>query len=354
MDTIRDALRRAAESGLVPRGSRVMLAVSGGADSMALLYGASETAAGETWALLVAHVHHGWRGRDADRDLSFVSGHAQRLGLPFVSRLRNAREAARRLKLSPEAAARVVRYEALLEMARETGTDRVLTAHQQDDVLESYAIAQERRGGLARLAGPREARADGVVRPLLSVSRAQILAFLAERGISFRRDASNGDLRLTRNRVRRSIAGLDASSRAWLVAEVARLSLERRSIERELTERVAPTFECREGARRADAALLAVCGPELLRAALETLAAPFALPGRPPMTGRERERIVHLIREGGDFRFEAGRRIRFESRAGTLAVRLRNAVDAAPVYHFGTTMRGEDRPGATSAAATVA
>ena len=121
MSTVTAALTRAAEEGLIPPGSAVLLAVSGGADSMALLYGAAEAARETAWELSVGHVHHGWRTREADRDLDFVAGHARRLGLPFLSRHRDARLASLELGLSPEAGARHVRYAALCEMARETG-----------------------------------------------------------------------------------------------------------------------------------------------------------------------------------------------------------------------------------------
>ena len=89
MDPIRVALVGAAATSLIPFGSAVLLAVSGGADSMALLYGAVEAIPEAGWVLSVAHVHHGWRGRDADRDLAFVADHARRLALPFSFRRRD-------------------------------------------------------------------------------------------------------------------------------------------------------------------------------------------------------------------------------------------------------------------------
>ena len=113
MDPVRIALEEAVSRGLLPRGSTILLAVSGGADSLALLYGACETAPAASWRLAVGHVHHGWRGREADRDAAFVEEHARRLGLTFVCRRRDARAASRALGLSPEAGARHVRYEAL-------------------------------------------------------------------------------------------------------------------------------------------------------------------------------------------------------------------------------------------------
>jgi tRNA(Ile)-lysidine synthase len=333
MEPILDALLSAAALGLIPGGSRLLLGVSGGADSTALLFGAHEAAAETGWELLVAHVHHGWRGLGADRDLAFVSEHARRLGLPFVAKWRDARGVARRLGLSPEAAARTVRYEALLEAARETRADRIATAHQQDDVLESHLIARERRGSLASLAGPRESRSDGVVRPLLHVSRARILEFLAARGIGYRRDATNGDLRLTRNRVRRELSRWDAAWRERLAEEIQRLRALRQRLDEELETRVVPTFRDLPGERTADAGLLSASHPELRRTALDRLASPFARPGRSPLTGPEREQLVRLLGNGRNFRFEAGRRMRFERRGEVLRVRLREPEPAPPVYH---------------------
>ena len=334
MEPVLTALRRAADEGLLPPGSSILLAVSGGADSMALLYGAAEVAKATGWKLAGGHVHHGWRAREADRDLAFVAGHARRLGLPSFSLRRDAAAVARELGLSPEAGARHIRYAALLEMAREAGASRIATAHQSDDVAESHVLALERGGGLASLAGPREAREDGVVRPLLGVAREDILRFLDERGIAFRRDASNGNLKLSRNRVRRRLAALrespggKAALRA-LGAEIARLGAERLELEQEFEARVRPAVRVLPDGVGVDAALLAGCPAELQRLALARLAAPFARPGRPPMTGREREKLLALLASGEDFRFEAGRRVRFERRRGTLRIGLRRP---EPVY----------------------
>jgi|KBSSwiStaDraftv2_1062776.scaffolds.fasta_scaffold16974_5 tRNA(Ile)-lysidine synthase len=337
MDPVLEALERAAAAGRIPRDACVLLAVSGGADSLALLFGAVEASRETGWRLSVGHVHHGWRRREADRDLAFVSDHARRLGLPFFHRRRDARRAASELGLSPEAAARHVRYAALAEMAREAGASLVATAHQKDDAVESLLIAEERRGGLARLAGPRALRADGVVRPLLDVGRREILAFLAARGLEHRRDSTNGDLALSRNRVRRGLAETSEEERAALAERVFALARERDRLEEEYARRVAPAVRRGSGAAGNDAVevearALSACEDELVRLALSRLAGPFARAGRPPMTGRERERLVSRLRAGGDFRFEAGRRIRFELRRGRLRIRLRDAAAAEPVY----------------------
>ncbi len=323
MDPLRSALARAAATGLMPEGSSVLLAVSGGADSLALLYGCVEAAPATGWKLAVGHVHHGLRGREADRDLAFVAAHSRRAGLPFLFRRRDARREALTLKLSPEAAARRVRYEALADMAREAGADRIAVAHQREDVAETHLMARGRRGGVAALAGPRELRADGVARPLLSVTREQILAFLAERGLCHRRDSSNGDLRFERNRARRRLARLEPGEVDRLAGVAADFAVERDRLDRELEEVVLPRLHAGPGATVADAALLSACPRELARKALLEAAAPFAAPGRPPFTGREREQILDRLAAGADFRFEAGRRIRFERRGAILRVALR-------------------------------
>jgi tRNA(Ile)-lysidine synthase len=224
------------------------------------------------------------------------------------------------LKLSPEAAARRVRYEALAEMAREAGAELVAVAHQKGDVAETHLLARGRRGGVAALAGPRQRRSDGVVRPFLRVTREQILAFLAERGLEHRRDSSNGNLRFERNRTRRRLARQDPAEVERLASVAANLAVERDRLDRELEELVLPRLHVGPGATVADAAFLSSCPRELARLAVSAAAAAYARPGRVALTGREREQILDRLASGGDFRFEAGRRIRFERRGAILRV----------------------------------
>jgi tRNA(Ile)-lysidine synthase len=323
MDALAAALSRAAAIDLLPRGTRILLAVSGGPDSTALLHATVEFSQAFEWSVAAAHVHHGWRGREADRDLAFVRESARRLGIPFLFRAGNARRTARELRLSPEAGARELRYAALTEMAAEAGAARVATAHHADDRLETYLIARERRGGLSSLGGPRERREDGLVRPFLEVSRTEIAAWLAARSVPWRRDATNGDLRLARNRIRRTLAAATPFERAGWLEEARRWSKLRDRIDREFAERIAPGLRRGPGSVIADAGAFERCEPELQRRAVEAAAAPFARPGHPPMTGREREELLRRIAGGRDFRFEAGRRIAIERKGRILAFALR-------------------------------
>ena len=326
MDAVRKALADSADAGLLPRDASVLLAVSGGADSTALLFAAAELADDYCWRLAVAHVHHGWRGRDADRDLAFVADHARRLALPFLLRRRDARAVSRDLGLSPEAGARRVRYDALREMAAEAGASRIATAHQRDDRVESYLLARGRKGGLASLAGPRSIRADGVVRPLLSVTRDDVLEFLRARNLTWRRDPTNGDLALDRNRVRRRLAEMPADALDRRVDELAAL---RNRLDEEFERTIRPSIAIGRNVVVADAELLAGQEAEIARRAIFECAAPFAADGKPPTTGREREQILRLLGAGADFRFEAGRRIRFRRRGARFSVRLAPAAAAA-------------------------
>jgi tRNA(Ile)-lysidine synthetase-like protein len=339
MEPVLAALRDAAADELMPRGASVLLAVSGGADSMALLYGVAETSPDQGWRVVVGHVHHGWRGREADRDLAFVLDHSRRLKLTFAFLRRDARGEARALKLSPEAGARYVRYAALREMATEAGCEIIATAHQRDDRVETHLLARERGAGLAGLAGLRRRRSDGVVRPLLEVSRREILEFLTGRGVGHRRDASNGDLRLARNRIRREVAALLAGSAdetlREIEAEIERYSSRRDAVESEFARNVEPRIFRGPGTVVADAPYLQACGHDLQRLAIERAALPFARPGRAPLTGREREQILVQLRGGRDFRFEAGRRIRFDRRGAVLRVQ------AAPARASGAGIPGQ-------------
>ena len=201
---------------LLHAGERVCVAVSGGADSTALLLALVEANAekqGLGVALSAAHVHHGLRGAEADGDEDFVRELCARLAVPLtVFRVDTAaRQVAEREGM--EEAARELRYEALRGLA----VDAVATAHTLDDQAETVVMKLLRGAWTEGLGGiSPEVQGEGrrdkgqvkLVRPMLGVRRAEVEAFLRERGQAWREDASNQDVSLTRNRVRRELMPL--------------------------------------------------------------------------------------------------------------------------------------------------
>ena len=186
------------KSGTKP--GRIVAAVSGGADSTALLLTLVERRI-DGYDVVCAHVNHHLRGAESDADEAFVRELCASLDVPLLAAdgtLDPERVKARGI----EAAAREVRYARLQEIRERTGAQFVATAHQKNDQAETVLMRLLSGSGLAGLRGIHPVRDDGFIRPLLEVTREEIEAFLRERNITPRFDRSNDDLRFLRNRVR--------------------------------------------------------------------------------------------------------------------------------------------------------
>jgi len=194
-----------AERGGLAPGARLLVAVSGGADSTALLAGLAHLAPERGLGLTAAHVHHGLRGAAADADAATVRALAERLGLDAVERRVQVGQG-----LGLEARARRARHAALQAMAREHGAARIVLAHTRDDQAETLLLRLVRGSGRGGL-GAMRARRGRLWRPLLDVTRADVRRFLADERLPFVVDASNADLRHARNRVRRLVLPLLAA-----------------------------------------------------------------------------------------------------------------------------------------------
>ncbi|MGQ0637463.1 MAG: tRNA lysidine(34) synthetase TilS [Planctomycetaceae bacterium] len=190
---------------------RLLLAVSGGADSVALLRGMVDLQSSLSIGLHVAHLNHALRAAAAD-DAQWLAALCERLGVSLTQGRFDVAAAARDAGLGIEEAARAARYEFLKQTAATSGCDAVAVAHHADDQAETILHHILRGTGLAGLRGMQEARAlDAnvrLVRPMLEISRAEIVDYLRTLDQPYRLDESNADEAYTRNRMRHSLLPL--------------------------------------------------------------------------------------------------------------------------------------------------
>lgn len=198
--------------GLFQTGDRVLAAVSGGPDSVCLAHFLMTLGRRKGFSAALAHVHHGLRGAEADRDARFVGKLGREWGLPVSVVPVPVRAAARSRGAGIEEAARKLRYEALAKEARRLRCNKVATGHHLDDQAETVLLHLLRSSRLEALAGiaPKRPLSGKVslVRPLLPLRRDEVLAYLEIHRLSYRSDSSNRDTHFTRNWVRREVLPL--------------------------------------------------------------------------------------------------------------------------------------------------
>src|SRR5258708_15828267 len=197
-----DTIRRHA---LLRDGTRVLVGLSGGADSVALLLVLRELE--EEGALTIAgaaHLNHQLRGSYAAGDEAFCAALAGTLGLPFRAERTDVAALARAQKRSIEDAARSARYRFFERAADEWSADVIAVAHTREDQAETFLLRLLRGSGTRGLAAI-QPRAGRVIRPLLDVAREDLRAYLASRGQAVRQDSSNADVTIPRNRVRHDL-----------------------------------------------------------------------------------------------------------------------------------------------------
>jgi len=200
------------ENKLKLRGEKLLLAVSGGPDSVCLLHILARFR--KTWGLdlTVAHLDHQLRGLASDEDAEYVAELARAMDIPAVIASEDVAAYQAEHSLSPEEAAREVRYAFLSRAARETGSRRVATGHTRDDQVETLLMHLVRGSGLGGLAGlelvtpwPYPGTNISLLRPLLPLSRVETEDYCREHGLAPRYDASNRDLCPLRNRLRHEL-----------------------------------------------------------------------------------------------------------------------------------------------------
>ncbi|MEO8247195.1 MAG: tRNA lysidine(34) synthetase TilS [Chloroflexota bacterium] len=206
----------------IPADAQLVLAVSGGPDSVALLHGAANLARTDAvaWRLTVAHLDHGLRPESGE-DGFFVGGLAASLDLPFASRRTDVAALARDEHRSLEEAGREARYRFMVELAGSDGL--IATAHTADDAAETVLINLLRGSGLAGASGI-PVRRGNIVRPLIAERRATLRSVLDEAQLAYRLDPSNEDPAFLRNRVRAELLPLLEQLRPAAVESIARFA----------------------------------------------------------------------------------------------------------------------------------
>ncbi len=183
------------------KGKRITVALSGGADSTALLFFLKEESVRCGFTLSAVHCEHGIRGDESLRDQAFVKGVCSRLDVPCFFFSDDCLKGASREKISVETYARNFRRRVFSLLVQEGKTDYIATAHHQKDVAETILFRLCRGTSLSGMVGMKEE--DGIfLRPFLTWKKEDILTFLRERGLSYCEDSSNVDVGFTRNKIR--------------------------------------------------------------------------------------------------------------------------------------------------------
>jgi tRNA(Ile)-lysidine synthase len=190
---------------LLEKGDRLIVGVSGGVDSMVLLH--LLNACRETFdlSLIVAHVNHGFRPEESEREAELVEKESDRFRLPFEYGKFNAREFQKMGGLSPQDAARRIRFHFFYDLLRKHYAQKIALGHNADDQVETVLLRLVRGSGLRGLKGILPIRERKVIRPLLEVWREEIHSFALEKKIPFLSDSSNLKNDYLRNRIRLSL-----------------------------------------------------------------------------------------------------------------------------------------------------
>jgi len=185
---------------LLLKAQKVLLAVSGGMDSMAM----AELFRASPYPFAIAHCNFQLRGRESEKDQAFVEQQAVALGVDCYTERFDTENYAQQHKLSIQMAARELRYDWLEEMRQRTGSDAIATGHHLDDAIETLLINMSRGTGVEGLKGiPR--KNQNVIRPMLFTGREEIADFVSELNLPYREDHSNKETKYLRNKIRHQV-----------------------------------------------------------------------------------------------------------------------------------------------------
>ena len=220
----------AATHNLFDTDTKILLAVSGGADSVAMTLALNNIAPNNK--LIIAHINHNLRNADSDTDQQFVIDLAKKLHLDIHTRSVDVKSFAATQKLSIETAARILRLKNLIEIAHETNCNAVATAHHADDNAETVIHRLLRGTGYRGLAGIHQKKTMQIdtaqstfVRPLLCVTRSEIIEYCTANNLQWRHDHTNDDYAHTRNKIRHLLLPqLQSECKTPLTRQLSKLS----------------------------------------------------------------------------------------------------------------------------------
>ncbi len=191
---------------LLSPGDRIVVAVSGGPDSVALLSCLVALSSRWNWDLNIGHVNHGLRGTESEEDAEFVEKLGNSFGIPVsIREPRLKKQDAKFAKQSLQSYAREVRYQALETILQERNATKMALGHTADDQAETVLMWMLRGSGTGGLSGIPPKRGERIVRPLLDIPRRDILAYLEQRQLTYRMDSSNRQPVYLRNRLRQEL-----------------------------------------------------------------------------------------------------------------------------------------------------
>lgn len=224
------------DHGLISEDDRLVVGVSGGADSVCLFHILRLFGSCCPLTMHVLHVHHSIRGSEADRDAEFVHSLCENYEVPFTLVRYDVPAFASVHGMTVEEAGRILRREAFERKAAETGSGTIVLAHHMNDVAETVLFNLSRGSGVAGLASLRYKR-GAYIRPLLGVSREEITEWLEKKGFSYCNDSTNEDCTYSRNFIRnRILPDLTANVNSRSAAHIFELSEEACQVESWLAE----------------------------------------------------------------------------------------------------------------------
>ena len=284
---------------------------------------------------IVGHVNHQLRGQAADADQRFVERYARQRGLEVISRSVDVPAYARDRKVSIETAGRMLRIGALAAMARQCGAGAVATAHHRDDLAETMIFRLRRGTAFRGLCGIEPVSwLEGIpfIRPLLGISRREILAYCRERNLPWQEDATNADCGYARNRIRhRLLPSLQKRMHTDAVAGLADLAEKSqrlfKRIDEQMNGRMPEIVVRRErGLIALDQSVLTSCGPvelgEIFRRCLVDLDI-----GLRDYTALHYQQMIRCVYQGGCMKRRLPGEVQFAVEAQALIFRTRSACE---------------------------